>query len=132
MSNSKLVASLYDAFGRGDMPTVLGAMHPKIRWYEAESNPYMPAGDAWVGPDAVVANLFMKLGGEWAPFTVTPERSHDLGQTVVVEGRYGGVYTATGKALDGQFCHVWTVEDGKVTKFQQYTDTARLKDVMGA
>jgi len=75
MSGAKLLASLYEAFGRGDMPTVLGALDPGIRWHEAEGNPYMPSGEAWVGPDAVVANLFAKLGDEWNGFTVHPARA---------------------------------------------------------
>jgi len=44
MDNVTLLKGLYDAFGRGDMPTVLGAMNPGIQWHQAESNPYMPSG----------------------------------------------------------------------------------------
>ncbi len=130
MSGSEILASLYDAFGRGDIPAVLGAMHPQIRWHEAESNPYMPSGEPWVGPDAIVTDLFVKLGDEWAGFTVTPVSFHDAGDVVSVEGRYTGEYHATGRSLDAQFCHVWTLGDGKITKFQQYTDTAKFQDVM--
>ena len=36
MDNVSLLKSLYDAFGRGEIPTVLGAMSPDIHWYEAE------------------------------------------------------------------------------------------------
>lgn len=132
MSGAELLASLYDAFGRGDVPTVLGAMDPQIHWHEAESNPYMPSGEAWVGPDAVLNNLFMKLGEDWDEFTVHPASFHDAGDTVVVEGRYTAANKATGKPLDAQFCHVWTVRDGKIAKFQQYADTAQLQDTMGA
>ena len=70
MDNVRLLKSLYDAFGRGDVPTVLGAMSPDIKWYQAESNPYMPSGEALVGPDAVLNNLFMRLGAEWDGFSV--------------------------------------------------------------
>ena len=131
MSGSELLASLYDAFGRGDIPAVLGLMDPQIRWHEAESNPYMASGEAWVGPDAIVANLFVKLGDDWRGFTVTPISFHDAGDVVSVEGRYTAESQATGKSMDAQFCHVWTLEDGKIIKFQQYTDTAKLQDVMG-
>ena len=31
-----------------------------------------------------------------------------------------------GQALDAQFCHVWSIADGKITKFQQYADTEQL------
>jgi ketosteroid isomerase-like protein len=132
MSGVNLLAGLYDAFGRGDVPGVLGSMDPAIHWHEAEGNPYMPSGEAWVGPDAIVTNLFVKLAEEWDGFTVHPETFHDAGDVVVVEVRYTGMYKSTGKQIDAQVCHIWTVKDGKVTKFQQFVDTAQLQDVMGA
>lgn len=131
MSNVGLLKNLYEAFGRGDVPSVLGMMSPGIKWYQAESNPYMPSGQPWTGPDAVLDNLFMKLGSEWDGFTVHPQAFHDAGDSVVVEARYSGTYKATGKSMDAQVCHVWDVEGGKLTRFQQYVDTAKIRDVMG-
>jgi uncharacterized protein len=132
MSNVQMMRDLYDAFGRGDVPTVLGAMDPAIEWREAEGNPYQPSGEAWQGPDAVVQNLFMRLATEWDGFTVHPGEFHDAGDAVVVEVRYTGTYKQTGRKLDAQVCHVWTIRGGKVTSFQQYADTAQLQDVQGA
>lgn len=132
MDNVKLLKDLYSAFGRGDIPSVLGAMSPTIKWHQAEGNPYRPSGEPWIGPDAVLNELFMRLGGEWNGFTVVPRSFHNAGDTVVVEGRYTGTFKATGKSMDTQVCHVWDVKDGKVIRFQQYVDTAKLHDVMGA
>lgn len=131
MSGAELLTGLYDAFGRGDVPAVLGAMDPEIRWHEAEGNPYMPSGEAWVGPDAVLNNLFMRLGEDWDGFTVHPASFHDAGGVVAVEGRYTAQHKGSGKPIDAQFCHVWTLKDGKIVKFQQYTDTGAFQDVMG-
>jgi uncharacterized protein len=132
MDNVKLLKNLYDAFARGDIPTVLGAMSPDLHWHQAESNPYMPTGEAWVGPDAVLNNLFMRLGAEWDGFRVHPKSFHDAGDSVIVEARYSGLYKTTGKTMDTQVCHVWHVTNGKVSRFQQYVDTAKLQDAMGA
>ena len=132
MDNVKLLKSLYDAFGRGEIPTVLGAMSPEIRWYQAESNPYNPSGEAWVGPDAVLNNLFVRLGTEWEGFAVHTKAFYDAGDSVIVEARYSGTYKPTGKSIDAQVCHVWDVKGGKITRFQQYVDTAKLRDAMGA
>jgi len=132
MGNAEVITGLYEAFGRGDVPTVLSAMDPQVRWYEAESNPYEPDGEGWVGHDAIVTNLFARLAGEWEGFTVHPQHFHDAGDVVTVEGRYTAAHLATGKKLDCQFCHIWTVENGKIVKFQQYADTARLREAMGA
>jgi ketosteroid isomerase-like protein len=123
---------VYEAFAQGDVPTVLAGMDPNIEWREAESNPYEPSGAAWIGPDAIVNNLFMKLATEWDGFAVHPQQYHDAGETVVVEGRYTGKYKATGADLDAQFCHVFKFKDDKVTSFQQFTDTAKFQAAMGA
>ena len=132
MSNVDVMRSLYDAFGRGEIPEVLGMMSPDIKWYEAESNPYRPSGEPWTGPDAVLNNLFMRIGAEWDGFTVHVKSLYGAGETVIAEARYTGTYKPTGKQLDCQACHVWDVKDGKVTRFQQYVDTAKLQDVFGA
>lgn len=132
MDNVALLKSLYAAFGRGDIPTVLGAMSPDIRWHLAEGNPYQPGGEAWIGPDAVLNNLFLKLGAEWEPFALHPKTYYDAGSSVIVELRYGGINKATGKSIDVQVCHIWDLQDGKVTRFQQYMDTAQYRDAFGA
>ena len=75
MDNVSLLKNLYEAFGRGDVPAVLGAMSPQMKWHEAEGNPYMPSGEAWVGPDAVLTNLFMKLGPSGTDSLSTRSRS---------------------------------------------------------
>ena len=132
MSNVPLVQDLYARFAAGDIPGVLAAFDPDIAWYEAESNPYQPGGEPFHGPQAVLDNLFVRLGADWDGFAVTPETLHDAGDRVVMEGRYTGTHRGTGQQLDAQVCHVWTLRDGKVTRFQQYVDTARLRAVMGA
>jgi uncharacterized protein len=130
MVGADLLRGLYEAFGRGDIAAVLGAMDPAISWHQAEGNPYKVDGGAWIGPNAIVENLFVKLGTEWDGFTVTPARFSESGDQVIVEGRYTGTYKATGKSIDAQFCHIWNVKDGKVTAFQQYTDTAQFQGAM--
>ena len=131
MDNVRLLKSLYEAFGRGEIPTVLGAMSSDIRWYQAESNPYRAGDEAWVGPDSVLNHVFMRLGTEWDGFAVHPGSFHDAGDSVIVEARYSGTYKPTGRSMDAQVCHVWDIKDGEVIRFQQYMDTAKLQEVMG-
>jgi hypothetical protein len=57
---------------------------------------------------------------------------HGANGSVIVEGRYTGTYKPTGKSMDVQVCHIWDVKNGKLTKFQQYVDTAKLHEAMRA
>ncbi|WP_158548408.1 nuclear transport factor 2 family protein [Parvularcula marina] len=116
------VEMIYEGFAAGDMAMVLGTMSPDIVWNEAEGNPYSDK-NPYEGPEAVLTGLFARLGGEWDGFSATPAEFVVDGDRVVVFGRYGGINLATGKPLDVPFVHSWTVEDGKIIAFQQYTDT---------
>ncbi len=78
-SHVEILKAGYEAFGRGDVPSVLAIFDPSIEWREAEGNPYKPDGKAWIGGDAIVEHLFMRLATEWDGFTVTPEELHDAG-----------------------------------------------------
>ena len=96
-----------------DIPAVIGALDPKISWREAEGNPYEPSGKAWIGHDEITQKLFMRIGAEWDYLRAIPHTFHDAGDTVVAEIRYQGQYKATGKTLDAQACHVFTLRGGK-------------------
>jgi ketosteroid isomerase-like protein len=130
MSNVQHAKDIYSAFGRGDIPSVLALFDPGIEWREAEGHPYKPAGTAWVGPQEILEQLFMRLGSEWDGFTVTVRSLHDAGEHVVMEGRYTGLYKPSGKSLDAQACHILRFRDGKLLSFQQYADTGQMQAVM--
>ncbi|NEK57057.1 nuclear transport factor 2 family protein [Geodermatophilus sabuli] len=125
------VTALYDAFARGDVATVIGALDENVEWYEAEGNPWHP-GRAFVGPQQVVEGVLARIAEDFEDFRVEPHKFISNGETVAVEARYRATsHRATGKPLDAQVAHVWDVRDGKVVRFQQYVDTRQLADVMG-
>lgn len=130
MSATEVVRRLYDAFARGDLPEVLELLDGQVEWHEAEGSPYNLGPGGFVGPDAVVTNLFEKMGTDWTEFAVHPRAFHEARGVVVVEVRYTATH-ASGRLLDSQACHVWTVGNGRITKFQQYMDTAQMRRVMG-
>ena len=121
--NSSLdaVRSIYAAFAVGDIPAVLGALAPSVVWTEAAGGPY---GGVSIGPDAVLANVFMKIGAEWDGFSAIPHEFVADGSTVVALGDYSATCKATGKSFQAPFAHVWKLDGDKVASFQQHTDTA--------
>lgn len=129
MNNGEIIKGLYTSLAAGDVPGVLGAMDPMIRWTEAEGFMY---GGTYIGPDAIVENVFMKLATEWEAFSAVPGHFVDGGDgTVVVLGTYSGKYLATGRSVTVPFAHAWTLRDGKATEFQQYTDTLVIARDLG-
>jgi uncharacterized protein len=127
-SNREMVQSLYDAFAKGDAGTVLGAMHDQVDWREAENSPYADH-NPYIGPNRVGEGVFGRLMADFEGYTVTPQKLVAEGDTVVALGRYTGTHRRSNKPLDAQFAHVWTIRDGKVVDFQQYTDTAQYQQL---
>ena len=129
-SNLELVNGLYEAFGRGDVPAVLGAFDAQIVWREADSFLYAD-GNPYVGPQAVAAGVFQRIVSDVDGFAVVPQCFTEGADTVVVEGRYRGTMKSTGTPVDAQFAHVWQVRDGRIVRFQQYTDTRQWAEAAG-
>ena len=122
MTTSKeTIQGLYDALARGDIEGALGALAPDVKWIEAEGFPY---GGTYVGPQAVLNNVFARLGAEWSSFSAVPRELVAEGETVVALGTYSGTYKATGKKITVPFAHVWKLQRGQVVAFHQHTDTA--------
>lgn len=128
-ANTAVVESLYRAFAAGDGPGIAAVLDPALVWVEAENGPYADR-NPYAGPGAVFEGVFGRLGAAFTGFVAAPGVFLPSGDRVVVLGRYTGTNTVTGEALDAQFAHVFTLANGKITAFQQYTDTAQWMDVV--
>jgi ketosteroid isomerase-like protein len=123
----EVVKGLYAAFGKGDVPAVLGAMAADIEWCEAEGMPY---GGVYHGGEEVAQNVFGPLLEDIPNFAVTPEQFFASEDAVAVVARYTGSGKATGKELDLPVVHVWDVRSGKIARFRQFVDTAMFLEVV--
>ena len=130
-TNLDIISGVYAAFARGDIQAVLGAMAPGIVWNEAENNLPLAAGNPYVGPQAVLEGVFMRLGEDFDGFAVVPERFIADGDSVVMSGRYSATAKATGLPVAPQVVHVWTLQDGRITAFQQHADTLGMAIATG-
>jgi hypothetical protein len=126
--NSAIVKGLYDAAARGDMNGFFDGLHPNVEWREAEGSPYAETRP-FVGPQAV-GGVLGRIATDIDQFAVVPQSFVEGGDTVVVEGRYQGKVHRTGKPLDAQFAHIWNLRNGKVVRFQQYTDTKQWAEAL--
>lgn len=127
-ANADTVRSLYDAFGRGDVPAVLGMMDDKIDWQEPASLPF----EDQVGPQAVAENIFGPVVTQIEGFGLDVREVIEGADTVFGIGVYRGKGAENGAALDADFCHVFRFgADGKITGFRTYTDTHLWREALG-
>jgi len=127
--SAETVKKLYEAFNRGDVPFVLGVMDPEINWNEADNFIYAD-GNPYIGPNGVLQGVFMRLGAEWEGFSVSAGEIFDAGDTLIAAGHYSGKFRKTSRDVRAQFAHFFTFRDGKLVKFQQYTDTLQFKEAV--
>ena len=120
---AEIIRSFYDKLKAGDAPGALGLMAHDIEWITMWH--YKVVGR---GPERVAEGLFKPLMAEWSSFALDPSEFIMDGDTVVSLGRFTGVHGATGKKAEAGYAHVWTVKDGKITRFRQYIDTLAIAE----
>jgi uncharacterized protein len=125
-----IVRGFYDALGRGDVPGVLGRLHDKLEWTEAKGFPYYSG--TWHSPQEVLEKLLVPLSQEWDGFSARAHEFIAQGDRVVSLGEYSGKFKATGKSMSAAFAHVWTIRDGRLARFDMYTDTAKVREALKA
>ena len=128
-SNVELVKGVYAAFGTGDVPKVLGSMHPQIQWTETAGFKY---GGIYRSPQAVLENVFAVIPVDFEAFSIDVERLVDAGNLVVMQGHYVAKGKATGKSVRAAVTHILEISDGKIVRFDQYVDSATINQVIGA
>jgi ketosteroid isomerase-like protein len=125
-TNKEIVEGVYASFAQGDVPTVLGAMAENIQWAEADG---FPLAGTYVGPQAVLEGVFMRLGEIGDEFAAVPDQLVADGDTVVALGNYTWKHNVSGAPAKVKMVHVWTVADGKLATFQQHVDTLMVREL---
>ena len=122
--NTALIQSLYDAFGRGDIQTILNSLTDDVQW-GLEGPAIIPFAGQRKGR-AQVQGFFEALAGTQRAMKLTVEQFAAQDNRVMSIGRYAGTVTATGKSFDTAVAHYFEIRDGKVARFVDFADTAAL------
>ena len=122
-ANGALIASAYDAFSRGDVPSAIAAFAEDIFWQVPGRGPL--ARD-YRGHAEVLGFFehFMALSA--GTFRLQVDDVLAKGERVVVlcteSARRGG------RSWSSPQVHVWTVKDGKATVFREYPGDQQAED----
>jgi len=127
-TNKEITEATYASFAKGDVPAVVAVMDPKIEWTEAEGFPLY--NGTFVGPQAVVDGVFMRVGEIGDNFSVNITQFVAEGDTVVALGTYSWNRKGSGEPAEVKIAHVLTLANGKLIRFQQHVDTARVRDLI--
>lgn len=126
MTNVDLVKQAYSHVATGNVPGVLALFDPAIEWRECKGMPFVKGDGIFIGPEAVVTNVFMNLPVYFDGFNISVSDIFGSDDKVVMVGYYQGTNKATGNSFKANATHVWTVKNGKLTHFFQAVDTATI------
>jgi ketosteroid isomerase-like protein len=119
--NVAIVRRVYEAMQARDAEALRALYAPEIEVFQASE---LPWGGHYRGHDGVFA-FFMKLV-EHIDSAVTHDGIFAAGDRVVQHGRTKGTVRATGVSFDIDEVHVYTVQDGKIVRFEAFIDTPAM------
>src|SRR5919204_6924108 len=123
--NTQVVKDAYAAFGRGDIQTLLTYLADDIVWNAVYgTGSHVPTSGERRGK-AAVAGFFKQVAENVNFSRFEPKEFIATGDKVVALGHYTAT-TPINKHFDSDFAMVFTIRDGKVTEFQEFTDSAQV------
>ncbi len=120
--NVKTIQSVYEAFGRGDVPAILDAVTDDVDWASDADSTEVP----WWGVrhgKAEVGDFFTKLGTEMELEEFTPLAIVGDGDVVLTVVRFGMKSRTNGRSASMLLHHYWKFRDGKIEYYRGAEDT---------
>ncbi len=71
-----------------------------------------------------------QLGQDWDDWTAHDDTYIVHGENVVVLARYTATHKTTNKPIDARVAHHFVVRGGLIVRFEQFADTALIRDAM--
>lgn len=119
--NVETVKGIYESFAEGDIEAIAATWAPNIEFIMPEG---LAVGGIYHGRDEIIENVFMLMREELEEVSVVPDQFVDGGNTVVALMTWGGTFTGTGRSIEYPEAHVFDFDDGKITRWTSYADTA--------
>jgi hypothetical protein len=125
-----VVRRQYLASAAGDLEALRATLAPDVEWTETAGFPLL-AG-TYRTPEGVTGAVMQALAKDWDEWVAHDDTYIVDGENVVVLARYTAVNKATGKHLNARVAHHFTVRGALIVRFEQFADTALVRDAMTA
>jgi ketosteroid isomerase-like protein len=121
--NARLVQGAYEAFGRGEIEALAELMTDDVEWVNPGDPEDNPNAGTFKGKEAVLG-WFGGLAATRDYTKFEPREFIAQNDKVVCLVYAEATVRDTGRAFVSHEAQVWTFRDGKLTRFQNYLDTA--------
>ncbi|MFJ4651309.1 nuclear transport factor 2 family protein [Nocardia sp. NPDC088792] len=124
-SPAAVVRRQYLASAAGDLAALRETLAPDVEWTEMAG---FPLAGTYRTPTGVTTNVMEKLAQDWTDWTAHDDTYITEGENVAVLARYTATHKSTGKPLNTRVVHHFTVRAGLIVRFEQFVDTALVRD----
>lgn len=124
---AEVVRRQYLASAAGDLEALRATLAPDVEWTEMAG---FPLAGTYRSPQGVTEHVMESLGRDWEGWTAHDDRYVVDGENVVVLARYTARNRATQKDLAVRVAHHFVVRGGLIVRFEQFVDTALVRDAM--
>lgn len=124
-SSAEVVRRQYLASAAGDLEALRATLALDVEWTEMAG---FPLAGTYRTPDGVTSAVMEVLGTEWSGWTAHDDTYVVDGENVVVLARYTAVHRRTGAPLAVRVAHHFVVRGGLIVRFEQFVDTALVRD----
>jgi ketosteroid isomerase-like protein len=125
-ANVATVKGFYEAFGRGDVGTILAGLADDVDWAADTSSTAAPWYGVRHGKDQVTA-FFTEFGGTMEVQEFTPVAFAANDDEVMAVVQFRAAPRATGKSVSMNLHHYFRFRDGKVVYYRGTEDTAQTE-----
>ncbi|WSL65580.1 nuclear transport factor 2 family protein [Kitasatospora herbaricolor] len=122
-----VVRRQYLASARGDLEALRATLADDVEWTEMAG---FPLAGTYRTPAGVTAAVMERLAADWEDWTAHDDSYVVDGENVVVLARYTARHRTTGKPLAVRVAHHFVVRGGLIVRFEQFVDTALVRDAM--
>ena len=121
-----VIEAAYAAYARRDFAAILSLYDPKC---ELEQSGLLPWGGTYHG-HLGLQHFFEQLTAA-IDTQIVDETLFEAGDKVISIGRTTGVARASGTPFDLPAVHVYTVKNGRISRFEAYVDTPAMLLALG-
>ncbi len=122
--NTKVVQEIYAAYQRGDIPGILSRVDDRIV-FTVPGTRAVPVSGTRRGHEGL-RQFFTDLANTLDFSVFEPREYICQGNQVVALVHYEGRNRSTSRRFSADSAMLWTIENGKAVRFQEYTDTEAL------
>ena len=122
-----VVRRQYLASAAGDLEALRATLAPDVEWTEMAG---FPLAGTYRTPEGVTSNVMEKLAQDWDEWTAHDDTYVVDGENVVVLARYTAANKTTGRQLAVRVAHHFAVRGGRIVRFEQFVDTALVREAM--